>query len=306
MMNDYVEKSVLADGIPTGLRDSSGWSGAPVGQSIGAILIDSGLLSAEDAERILRLGKEEGLRFGEAAIKLGLVSEDAIRFALSRQFDYPVVIPGRSALSSDLVAAYRPHSAEVEAMRALRSQLMLRWFSGEAERRALAVVSAEGGVGRSYLAANLAIVFSQLGEHTVLVDTDMRKPKQHLLFGLENRNGLSSILSGRGNVGAIQRIDDLMDLSVLPAGSVPPNPQELLARPLYSQLMRELVEEFDIVILDTPPANEFADAHTVAVRAGAALVVARANQSRLRHVRGLIDSLTHESAHVVGTVLSEL
>ena len=190
-------------------------------------------------------------------------------------------------------------------LRALRGQLMLRWFGDEPERRSLAIVSAEKGAGRSHIAANLAIVFSQLGEHTLLIDADMRNPRQHELFGLERRQGLSTILSGRGNADAITRISDLKDLSVLSAGPIPPNPQELLSKPVFSQFLAELVNEFRIVIIDTPPADDFADAHTLTACAGAALLVARARQTRLNSLRSLADTLTTHRAKVVGTLLNE-
>lgn len=274
-------------------------------RSIGAILIDAGKLAPDGAERILRLQKEEGIRFGEAAVKLGLASEADIQQALSRQFDYPYLLAGEALVSEEIVAAYKPFTPQVEALRALRSQLMLRWFGAEPERKALAVVSPARGEGRSFLAANLAVVFSQLGEHTLLIDADMRHPRQHELFGLENRSGLSAILSGRGEVNAIERIPSLLDLSVLSAGAVPPNPQELISRPLFSRLMEELGREFDVIIIDTPAGDGCADAQTLAVRAGAALLVAHKNVSRLRAARHLADGLTQASAMVVGVVLNE-
>lgn len=274
-------------------------------RSIGATLIDAGKLTLEGAERILRLQKAEGIRFGEAAIKLGLVSEADIQQALSRQFDYPYLMAGEALVSDEVIAAYKPFSPQVEALRALRSQLMLRWFSTELERKALAIVSPVRGEGRSFLAANLAVVFSQLGEHTLLIDADMRNPRQHKLFGLENRLGLSAILSGRGDVNAIECIPSLIDLSVLPAGAVPPNPQELISRPIFSQLMEELSREFDIIIIDTPAGADCADAQTIATRAGGALLVTHKNTSLLRITRRLADDLTQASALVVGTVLNE-
>lgn len=274
-------------------------------RSIGALLIDAGKLAPDGAERILRLQKEEGIRFGEAAIKLGLASEADIQQALSRQFDYPYLTAGEAAVSEEIVAAYKPFTPQVEALRALRSQLMLRWFGTEPERKALAVVSPGRGEGRSYLAANLAVVFSQLGEHTLLVDADTRHPRQHVLFGLENRCGLSAILSGRGEVDAIARIPSLLDLSVLPAGAVPPNPQELIARPLFSRLLEELGREFDIIVIDTPAGADYADAQTLSTRAGAALLVAHKNYSSLRASRRLADALTQASVHLVGSVLNE-
>src|SRR5262249_10616912 len=139
----------------------------------------------------------------------------------------------------------------------------------------LAVVSPCRGEGRSYLAANLAVVFSQLGERTLLIDADMRTPRQHVMFNLENRAGLSTILSGRADMQVIEHIVPLLDLSIMPSGPVPPNPQELLGRPLFRKLLADVAQEFDIVILDPPAGNANADAQTVAARAGGALMVAR-------------------------------
>ena len=274
-------------------------------RSIGAILIDAGTLKIEDAERILRLQKEQGLRFGAAAIQLGLVTQADIDFALSSQFDYPYLLRGQSAVSEELIAAYAPFTPQVEALRALRSQLMLRWFDSDAARKALAIVSAEPKEGRSFIAANLAIAFSQLGEHTLLIDADMRNPSQHKFFGLDNRSGLSAVLSGRGGPDSIQRIPALRDLSVLTSGAQPPNPSELLSRPLLSQLLHESAKEFDVILLDTPAASVSADAQTVTMRAGGALIVARKNSSRFWRVRGIADSAVQTSATIVGTVLND-
>lgn len=273
-------------------------------RSIGAILIDSGKLTPENAERILRKQKEAGLRFGEAAIKLGLLTEEDIQFALARQFDYPYLVPGQSNVSAELVAAYKPFSRQVEALRALRSQLMLRWFNGNDDRRAISIVSAGRKEGRSYLAANLAVVFSQLGERTLLIDADLRNPRQHQLFGLSNRAGLSQMITGRAGESAVERVSALMDLSVITAGSAPPNPQELLSRASFVNLLSLFGSRYDIIIVDTPAAEIGADAQTVAVRTGAALLVARQNSSYLGDLQDLSDSLHHATAAVVGVVMN--
>ena len=274
-------------------------------RSIGAILVDAGRMSLEEAERALRLQKEEGMRFGEAAIHLGLVSEADIQFALSQQFEYPCLLSDEKDVSPEIVAAYKPFSPQVESLRAIRSQLMLRWFSDDNEHKTLAVVSPGPGEGRSYLAANLAVVCSQLGEHTLLIDADMRKPRQHELFKLENQTGLSSILAGRGELDAIRRVNALMDLSVLPAGPIPPNPQELLARPMFASLLDELAREFDVVIIDTPAGLPYAEAQTIAVRAGGALLVARRDLTRIRPLRTFANQLADSSVAVVGSVLND-
>ena len=273
-------------------------------RSIGAILIDSGRLTPEDAERVLRKQRDEGLRFGEAAIKLGLLKEEDIQFALSRQFDYPYLVPGESNVSAELVAAYQPFSRQVEALRALRSQLMLRWFNGAPNHRALAVVSPSRKEGRSYLAANLAVVFSQLGESTLLIDADLRNPRQHQLFGLSNKVGLSQMISGRADESAIERVPAFMDISVLTAGSMPPNPQELLSRASFVNMLAGLSGRFDVIIVDTPAAEEGADAQTIAVRTGAALLIARENGSFIADLQDLSESLHHAATAVVGVVLN--
>ena len=275
-------------------------------RSIGAILIDEGRLKPESAEAILRLQREQGLRFGEAAIKLGLLTQDDIDFAISRQFDYPYLLRGHSGVSEKLIAAYAPFTPQVEALRALRGQLMLRWFDADASHKSLAIVSAERKEGRSFIAANLAIVFSQLGEHTLLVDADMRNPCMHELFGLDNRAGLSALLTGRGGPETIQRIPALRDLSVLPAGAQPPNPSELLARPEFTPLLqREWANEYDVLIVDTPATANAADAQTISACARGAMIVVRKNVSRLAQVRVIAETAAQTGVTVVGTMLND-
>lgn len=277
------------------------------GRSIGAILIDSGKLTLDDAERILRFQKEHGLRFGDAAIQLGLLESQDIQRALAQQFDYPYLTKREagSKIADELIAAYQPFSHQVEILRALRSQLMLRWFTGEPEQRTLAVASPGRGDGRSYLAANLAVVFSQLGEHTLLIDADLRNPRQHALFGIENRSGLSSILSSRAELSDIKRVPSFIDLSVLPAGPQPPNPQELLGRPIFAKLLDELTHEFDVIIIDTPAGGEYADVQTIAVRASGALMVARNNRTSVAAFNDMVKSFAQASVAVVGSVFND-
>jgi receptor protein-tyrosine kinase len=284
-------------------------SGAPrANRSIGAILMDSGALSPEDAERILLLQKEQGLRFGEAAIRLGVLTEPDIQFALSRQFSYAYLraVGDVKPLSDELVAAYQPFSPRVEQLRAIRSQLMLRWFDKAEQRQVLTVVGTERGEGRSYLAANLAVVFSQLGERTLLIDADMRNPRQHDLFLLQNKIGLSTVLSGRSRDEAIIRITDLAGLFVLPAGPVPPNPLELLSRLNFDEFLIHVRATFDVVIIDTPALSCGEDAAMIAVRTGAALAMARSGQTRVASFNDMAQGLMNAGVAVVGSVLNEV
>jgi Mrp family chromosome partitioning ATPase len=254
------------------------------GRSIGVILVDTGRLSVKDAEKVLRLQKDQGKRFGDAAIDLGLVTQDDIRFALSQQFDYPYLPDGDASLSDELVAAYKPFSPAVEKLRTLRSQLMLRWFNAERQNNALTIMSPGNKEGRSFIAANLSIVFSQLGERTLLIDADLRAPRQP---------------------EAVVRVPTLLGLSVLPAGAIPPNPQELLGRPGFTLLLESLIRDFDVVIIDTPAASEHDEAQLIATRAGAALMLARTNISSIPEVTQLARSLQQNGAMVVGSVLND-
>jgi protein-tyrosine kinase len=284
-------------------------AGAPrANRSIGAILMDSGVLSPEDAERILLFQKEHDIRFGEAAIRLGLLTEADIQYALSRQFSYAYLRASaeKKSLSDELVAAYQPFSPRVEQLRAIRSQLMLRWFDKTEQRQVLTIVGTERGEGRSHLAANLAVVFSQLGERTLLIDADMRFPRQHELFLLQNKVGLSTVLSGRSRDEAIIRITDLAGLYVLPAGPVPPNPLELLSRLNFDEFLIHVRATFDVVIIDTPALTAGEDAAMISVRTGAALAVARTAQTRIHAFNDMVQGFMNAGVAVVGSVLNDV
>jgi len=273
---------------------------------LGAVLVHAGRLQPQDVEHILLLQRQKGLRFGDAGKEVGLLTQADIEFALARQFDHPYLQRGESKVSEEVVAAYEPFSPQVEALRAVRGQLMLRWLDQEPGGKALAVISASRKEGRSFIAANLAVVFAQLGARTVLIDADLRQSCQHRLFGLDNRAGLSAVLSGRAAASeALERVSHLPNLSVLPAGALPPSPQDLLGRPMFAQLLRQLAAHVDLILLDCPPVAQTADAQTIAVRAGAALIVVRKDSSRLWRVQGVSDSVTHAKCTIVGAVLND-
>jgi len=287
--------------------NSSVLSAFPLGHgadsSMGALLIDAGKLTLEHTERVLRSQKELGIRFGEAAVRLGLVSDDDIQQALARQFAYPYLQRGEANLSPRLSAAYEPFSPQVEALRAVRSQLMLRWFGRG--RRALAIAGTEAGDGGAMFVANLALVFAQLGEQTLLVDANLRNPRQHEMFALKPRQGLSDLLAGRADLDVIQSVPSFVDLSVLPAGTLPPNPQELLLREGFRNLHAQLESRYDVVLYDLAPFTAGADALAVAGRAGGVLLVACKHRTSIASVGRMAGQMAAAGAEVVGSVLVE-
>jgi protein-tyrosine kinase len=269
-------------------------------QSMGTLLVDAGKVSPVEIEQVLRIQKEQGLRFGDAAKMLGLVTENDIQQVLARQFDFPFLENGYSELSPELIAAYQPFTEPVEILRAIRSQLLLRWFDDT--RKVLAVVSPERGEGRSYLTANLAIVFSQLGERTLLIDADMRQSRQHQLFNLQQTQGLSDYLAGRVDSAVISRIPDFPDLSVLPAGTTPPNPLELISRNMTTCL-EKLSQDYDVILLDTPASEHCMDTQVLASKAGGALLLARRHKSRFACLEKLKYSLGRSGTVCAGSVV---
>lgn len=272
---------------------------------IGQIISDSRNLAPEQIEQVLAYQKQTNLRFGEAAVALRLASDDDVLFALARQFHYPYAPVDKQRLNPELVTAVAPFSRQAEAFRAIRGQVLQRAFAPDKPRRALAVISPNTGDGKTFFSANLAVVLSQLGGRTLLIDADMRGPRQHEVFGMENSLGLSGLLSGRAGHNVIRPVPDLPSLFLLSGGAVPPNPIELVERPAFSIVLRELLSKFEYVVVDTPAAWHGADATAVATKCGAALCVARKGHSRIAGLQALIGTISAGSVRLAGAILNE-
>jgi receptor protein-tyrosine kinase len=275
-------------------------------QRIGEILVDLKKLQSDEVEWILGYQRDKGLYFGDAAIQLALLKPEDIFQALARQFGYPYVQSGET-YSDGLVTAHDPLGEQAEIFRSIRSQLMMRWL--EPGQKSLAIVSPEHGEGRSYIAANLAVVFSQMGRSTLVIDADLRAPKQHIIFDFPCRIGLSTMLTGRINREDLERVANpipyFRNLSVLAGGAVPPNSVELFSRGTFSLMLEELKKYFDVIIIDTPPAKHHSDLLPIASTAGSALLVVRRHHSMLADTKELESDLRHADVNVVGSVLNE-
>jgi len=272
---------------------------------MGAILVDEGRLRPNDVAAIQRYANENGVRFGDAALHLRLLTQNDIDTAIAQQYNYPILPRGgQHGVADDVVGAYLPQSEIVERFRVLRSQISLRCANGE-DRRILAITSPGRGEGRSWLAANLATVFAQIGERTLLIDADMRHPRQHQLFNLNNAVGLSALLTGRAGREIVSRIHPQLRLFVLPAGILPPNPQELVGRPVFEVILKMFGVQFDMVILDTPATSEVADAQVLAARAGAAVMLVRRNHTHHAELKDAMQNLTQSGVNVLGSVIND-
>jgi protein-tyrosine kinase len=274
------------------------------GRHIGAILMDEGKLTASDAEQVLKRQRELGWRFGEAAIELNLITESDLRQALAKQYEFPYLISGPEGVSKELIAAWDPFHPVVEELRSVRTQLLIRWFNPGAGRRTLAITSPGAREGRSFIAANLAVVFSQLGQRTLLIDADFRAPRQQSIFNVSDRFGLSSALSGRADLSAASPVTGLTGLAVLPAGPLPPNPLELLSRGSFAALLAKAQSEYDVILIDTPPINEYSDAPVITFRSGDAMMISRKDHTRLADTERAMRELSDASARIVGSLMN--
>ena len=272
---------------------------------IGDLIRDARNLSAAEVEQVLNYQRQHGVRFGEAAVTLGLASPDDVLAALAQQFHYPLANAERRIASPELITLAQPFSVQAEAVRAVRSQVTMRWNRPDAPRQALAVISPDSGDGKTYFAANLAVSLAQLGGRTLVVDADLRSPRQHEVFKVGNAAGLSSLLSGRTESQVIQAIEGVPGLFVLPSGPIPPNPLELIERPAFGLLVRELTTKFDHVVIDTAAGSVGADACVVAARCGAALVLTRKHQNKVAALQDLVASLTGSSVQLLGAIVNE-
>jgi chain length determinant protein tyrosine kinase EpsG len=269
--------------------------------SMGSILLEMGKLAPKDIDRVLDVQRRHGLRFGEAAKLLNLISETDVQQVLARQFDYEYLQPGEGKYAPELVAAYHPFSPQVETLRAVRTQLMQRWFARG--RRTLAIAGINRGEGVSLFAANLAVVFSQLGERTMLIDANLRRPRQHEIFNLKGRQGLSDILADRAGMETFSKVDSFLHLSVLPAGTRPPNPQELISRDSFDEVSKSLSSRFDVILIDVPAFSAGADALAIAARVGGVLLVCRKDVTSLTQLDAAGVQIERAGAEVVASVL---
>ncbi len=271
-------------------------------QRMGPMLVARGKLSTRDLHAITTAQAQSGLRFGDAAMKLGLVTQADINAILAEQFAYTSPPASTSKLDPQLSTLFQPDSLQAEALRSLRSELLVRYFQPQPQR-SLAIVASDNADQIGLTAANLAISFAQLGHRTLLVDTNLRNSNLNPLFGLHPyAPGLADRLAGRLTLAPIP-IAEVSGLWLMPAGTQAPNPQELLAGNPYRDFLHQSQQLFDVVLISTAPMNSNRDAQLVAVQSGAALLVTHTNHTRARALADICQRLRDLGVRLIGTAL---
>ncbi|SCE95009.1 polysaccharide biosynthesis tyrosine autokinase [Micromonospora mirobrigensis] len=257
--------------------------------------------------RNLTLGALAGLLAGLALAVLRTRLDTRLRdsLTLQRVTGSPLLgeIPfDSSARSAPLIIGDAANSARAEAVRKLRTNL--RFVDVHEPARVIAVTSALQGEGKTTLSCNLAIALAEAGWRVALVDADLRRPKVADYLGLESGVGLTDVLLGDVQVGdVVQRWGD-KSLLVLPSGSTPPNPSELLGSKAMADLLVVLRQSADIVVIDTAPLRTVTDGVVVAVQADGALLVSQHGRTDRTHVAAAAQSLQSVSVRLLGCVLN--
>ncbi len=288
-----------------------------------ALIAELGLTD-ESIEKIHEVMRSMGTTFADAAERLGFLPPDAFEQALLKiKSGRPVEDEGmvetairriaadrrvvlrqgeRVTPSKQLILAHDPDNPRSERLRALRTELLLLHETGRGAN-VLAVLSPGSGEGRSQLCAELAISFAQLGRRTLLVDADMRKPQQHVLFGSSNQQGLSQSIA-QNLKPFYHPVLGLPFMHLLTSGPIPPNPLELLSDGRFSNLLNDWRNAYEFIVLDTPPVEECADGLAIATIAARALVLSRAQHTSFNSTRALLRRLASTQSRLLGAVIN--
>lgn len=257
----------------------------------------------------LSLGLLIGLIVGLAVAILIEVLDTRIRGEANvRQITDAPILGGiafdKLAPKRPLIVQSEPNSPRAEAFRSLRTNL--QFLDVEGGPRSFVVTSSVPSEGKSTTSANLAIVMAQSGARVLLIDGDLRSPSVADLFGIEGGVGLTDVLIGRARLSDVTQAWGLRNLSLLPAGAMPPNPSELLGSQAMVNLLRHVEKEYDVVLIDGPPLLPVTDSALLSKQVRGALLIVAAGRTHRGQVHGSVEALQNVGAHVAGVVLTML
>ncbi len=203
-----------------------------------------------------------------------------------------------------LVVHNDPKSVGSEAFRTLRTNI--QFTSPDRELKAIMVTSAAPEEGKSTVAANLAVAFSETGQKTLLLDCDLRKPTVHKILGIHRTPGLTSLLVGDAGWDDVLREVDIPNLYAIPSGPVPPNPAELIGSRAMRAVLQEVREGFDLVIVDAPPVVAVADASILSTMVDGVLFTLAAGDVTREVAQHAKTMLEQANANLLGVVFNRI
>jgi len=252
-----------------------------------------------------------GLMLGLGAVFLIEYLDDTVKTPddIVRLGDIPIlsgINQVEDAQDNQLITHKIPKSPISEAFRILRTNI--QFASVDTSLRTLLITGPGPSAGKSFMTANLGVVMAQQGRRVVIVDADLRKPRQHKIFGLPNNVGLTTLLlvENEENISPFLQETEVENLRVLTSGTIPPNPSELLGSRRMGELIETLLQDADVILFDTPPALAVTDAIVLSKKTNGVLVIARSGHTRQPALLQALMELERAGAHVLGVALNML
>jgi len=203
-----------------------------------------------------------------------------------------------------IISQTTPQSPIAESYRTIRTNIQFASVSNDV--KVMMTTSTAPGEGKTSTASNLAVVYAQAGQRVLLIDADLRKPDVHQRFGLSNLIGLSTLLIKDKSIAECIDVGNIPNLSILTSGPVPPNPSELLSSRAFAEFIQQMRDEYDFIIVDSPPVLNLADALVLShVVDGVVFIINSASTNRT-HVKNSLASLEQIGARIMGVVLNRV
>jgi capsular exopolysaccharide synthesis family protein len=253
----------------------------------------------------LRAALHRGVRSTDEIESIGLPVYAAIPFSDAQQKLNRKSSDRKSRGASEratLLAVTSDDDLSIEAVRSLRTSMHFAMM--ESDGNVLMITGPNQEIGKSFVAANLAAVYAQMGQTVLLIDGDMRKGHMQKLFNLEQGNGLSEYLSGQVEKEKVIKHTEIEKLHFISCGEVPPNPSELLMLPNFKELMEWAKESYDLVIIDTPPVLAVTDASVIGRYAGISMLVAWFDVTPVKEIEATMRRCEQNGIQIKGCILN--
>lgn len=204
-----------------------------------------------------------------------------------------------------MITVTDPTSVDTEQFNTIRTNI--KFSNVDKDYKTLMVTSSNISEGKSTVSANIATTFAKQGLHTLLVDSDLRRPTVDATFGIDNPQGLSNYLSERNfDINSIIYKTSVKNLYVMPSGPIPPNPSELIGSKRMAELIKKLSDQLDLVIFDAPPVLSVTDAQIVSTNVDGTILVVRANKTEKAAVKEAVRLIKQVGGHIIGTILNDV
>lgn len=234
-----------------------------------------------------------------------LINKVTGREDIERKTNIPVISSiGHSIEGGDIPVFSNPKSALAESFRGLRTNLQYQLRDQNA--KVISITSTISGEGKTFCSTNLSTIFAMAGKKTLLIGLDMRKPKIHKIFNVDNSKGISTCLIGKTSLSEIVQETKVENLYIAPSGPIPPNPAELLEGDTLHEILNEARKNFELIILDTPPFGMVTDARLIARSADLNLFILRQNYSMVSILEILEDMYQKKEIGSMGIILNDM